>query len=65
MTSIPVASSFLAGSILSLLLPTLIFLGLLVWYLKVVKRVPDTVDGSTAEGAGGAPADVAPPQSED
>jgi hypothetical protein len=64
MTSIPVASSFLAGSILSLLLPVLIFLALLVWYLKFIRRVPDTVDGSKAEAAGGAPADVAPPQSE-
>jgi hypothetical protein len=64
MTSIPVASSFLAGSLLSLLLPVLIFLAILVWYVKVIKRVPDTVDGSEAEAAGGAQADVAPPQSE-
>jgi hypothetical protein len=64
MTSIPVASSFLAGSLLSLLLPVLIFLAILVWYLTFIKRVPDTVDGSDAEAAGGAPADASPPPSE-
>jgi hypothetical protein len=64
MTSIPVASSFLAGSLLSLLLPVLIFLAILVWYLKFIKGVPDTVDGSQADPAGATPVDVTPPQSE-
>ena len=64
MTSIPVASSFLAGSLLSLLLPVLIFLALLVWYLRFIKGVPDTVAESQAEPPGAPSADVAPPQSE-
>jgi hypothetical protein len=61
------ASSFLAGSILSLLLPTLMFLGLVVWYVKFVRAVPDTAEGSEAKDAAqavgaveDAPADAAP-----
>jgi hypothetical protein len=64
MTSIPIASSFLAGSILSLLMPTLMFIGLTVWYVKFVKRVPDTKDGGTTEPPAGAPPDAAAPQSQ-
>jgi cytochrome bd-type quinol oxidase subunit 1 len=43
MASIPVAS-FLAGSLLTLLLPLGMFLALTGWYLWFVKRVPETVD---------------------
>ena len=63
MTSIPVASSFLAGSILSLLMPTLMFIGLTVWYVTFVRRVPDTTDESKTEASDGAPADSVAPQS--
>lgn len=64
----PLASSFLAGSILSLLLPVLLFIGLVVWYVKFVRTVPDTAEGSEARHAAqavgvvdDAPADAAPP----
>ncbi len=38
MTVMPLAS-FLAGSILSLLLPVLLLIGLVVWYVIAVKKV--------------------------
>ena len=43
MASIPIAS-FLAGSLLTLLLPIAMFLGLAVWYVWFVRRVPETPD---------------------
>lgn len=35
---IPVASSFLAGALLSLLLPVALLIGLVVWHFRVVLR---------------------------
>jgi len=35
-------ASFLAGSLLTLLLPTLMLIALVVWYLRFVRRVPET-----------------------
>jgi hypothetical protein len=65
----PLASSFLAGSILSLLLPVLLFIALVVWYVRFVRAVPDTADATTPGDAVQAnvgvveepPADAAPP----
>ena len=37
----PIAS-FLAGSLLTLLLPTLMLTALVVWYIRFVRRVPGT-----------------------
>jgi hypothetical protein len=37
--SIPIADSFLAGSILSLLMPVLLLIGLVTWYLVAVRHV--------------------------
>jgi hypothetical protein len=64
MTSIPVASSFLAGSLLSILLPLAVFLSLVVWYLGFVKSVPETVDRSDVEPVASAPGTGGSPQSE-
>jgi hypothetical protein len=51
MASIPVAS-FLAGSLLTLLLPVALFLALAGWYLWFVKRVPETAEvGEPVEAA--------------
>ena len=36
---IPIADSFLAGSILSLLMPVLLLIGLVTWYLVAVRHV--------------------------
>jgi hypothetical protein len=49
---------------MSLLLPVLIFLAILFWYVKFIKRVPETADANKGETAAGAPGEVAAPQSE-
>jgi hypothetical protein len=64
MTSIPVASSLLAGSLLTILLPLAVFLALMVWYLAFVKTVPETVDRSDVEPVASAPTTAVPPQGE-
>ena len=45
---IPIAN-FLAGSLLSLLLPVWLLIALAVWYVKFIRRVPETADGSEAD----------------
>ncbi|HTX46063.1 MAG TPA: hypothetical protein VMD48_07295 [Solirubrobacteraceae bacterium] len=56
MTLIPLAS-FLAGSLLSLLLPGCVFLAVVFWYLRFVRTVPETpdvrepVEAATPDGA--------------
>jgi hypothetical protein len=56
MTVIPFAS-FLAGSLLSLLLPGCIFLAIVFWYLRFIRSVPETpdvrepVEAATPDGA--------------
>jgi hypothetical protein len=64
MTSIPVADSFLASSLLTILLPLAMFIALAVWYVTFVRRVPDTVDASKTEPALDTPPDAAAPKSE-
>ena len=62
MTLMPIAS-FLAGSLLTLLLPTLLLIALVVWYIRFVRRVPGT-DESAESGTPAAapePAASAPP----
>ena len=58
MTLMPIAS-FLAGSLLSLLLPVLLLVALVVWYLMFIRRVPDPAGGSEAN-AGPATPDPGP-----
>ncbi len=49
MTPIPFAS-FLAGSLLTILLPLAVFMALSVWYLLFLRRAPDPgLEPSTAE----------------
>ena len=41
--------NFLAGSLLTLLMPTLLLIALVVWYLIAIRRVPkDTPDSAAA-----------------
>ncbi|MGA9858861.1 MAG: hypothetical protein WBQ18_13440 [Solirubrobacteraceae bacterium] len=48
MPTLMFADNFLAGSILSLLMPTLLLSAIAVWYVMAVKRVPkDTPTSST------------------
>lgn len=58
MTLIP--ATFLAGSLLSLLLPVGLLIALSVWYLLFVRRVPETEDshGQLPGSATGAPPDA-------
>jgi hypothetical protein len=42
MPPIPLADNFLAGSLISLLMPILLLVGLVVWYVFAVKRVPSS-----------------------
>lgn len=44
MPLVPIAT-FLAGSLLTLLLPVTLLIALVVWYWKFSLSVPDTVDG--------------------
>jgi hypothetical protein len=49
---LPLIASFLAGSLLSLLLPALLLIALVIWYLMFIRRVPETAAG---EGVGVGP----------
>ena len=52
---LPIAT-FLAGSLLTLLVPVLLLIALVVWYWKYVEREPDPAEppdaGSPPEGTG-------------
>jgi len=53
LASVPIAT-FLAGSLLTFLLPVALLIALVLWYYKFSAGVPDTVDGpetSTSPGA--------------
>jgi hypothetical protein len=52
---VPIAA-FLAGSLLSLLLPTLLLIALVVWYWLFLRRAPDPADGSDGGSPGAPPA---------
>jgi hypothetical protein len=54
-----IPATFLAGSLLTLLLPVGILIALTVWYMMFVRRVPETGDGQ--EGAPRSPAPPADP----
>jgi len=54
---VPIAA-FLAGSLLTILLPLALLIALVVWYWMFSVRVPNTADGS--EPAGTAPAGTNP-----
>jgi hypothetical protein len=43
MTALPIAA-FLAGALLSLLLPTLLLIALVVWYWMFVRQVPEPTE---------------------
>jgi hypothetical protein len=64
---VPIAT-FLAGSLLTLLLPIALLIALVAWYWWFSVRVPETADGSTpdpAPAAGNlvptAPSETSPP----
>lgn len=47
-----IPSTFLAGSLLSLLLPVLLLIALVVWYVIAVQRVPTGFRRSDQMGSG-------------
>ena len=38
----PLIATFLAGSLLSLLMPTILLTVLVVWYVRFIRRAPDS-----------------------
>jgi hypothetical protein len=49
MPPIPFADNFLAGSLLSLLMPTGLLIAIAIWYVRAVRHVPqDTPESSPA-----------------
>lgn len=59
-------ATFLAGSLLSLLLPVCLLIALVVWYVGFIRRVPETGEGEGATAAATAvnpaPGGAAPPE---
>ena len=51
MPPIPFADNFLAGSLLSLLLPIGLLIALAIWYVLAVRRVPEDTPASSAVAA--------------
>jgi hypothetical protein len=50
LASAPIAA-FLAGSLLTILLPIALLIALVVWYWRFSSRVPETGDSTEAAGA--------------
>jgi hypothetical protein len=48
LSPLPFADNFLAGSLLSLLLPTGLLIAIAIWYVVAVKRVPRDTPRSSA-----------------
>jgi len=49
MTSIPFADNFLAGSIISLVMPISLLIALAVWYTLTIKRIDESRPSSAPE----------------
>ena len=54
MPFVPIAT-FLAGSLLTLLLPIALLIALVVWYWRFSARVPETAEGPGPDTAAAAP----------
>jgi hypothetical protein len=61
LTPVPIAT-FLAGSLLSLLLPVLLLTALVVWYVHFLRRAPGPADGSEPATPAAVPTETAPPE---
>lgn len=67
MTLIPIAA-FLAGSLLTILVPIGLLISLMVWYVVLIRRVPGPADGteparSAPESPPSTPPETSPPPS--
>ena len=47
----PLIASFLAGALLSLLLPVFLLVALVFWYMLFIRRVPDLPTGASRAAA--------------
>jgi hypothetical protein len=54
MASILIPGSFLAGSLISLLIPVCLLIALIVWQTRAILRLPANPGESAAQGAGAA-----------
>jgi hypothetical protein len=62
MPPVPFADNFLAGSLLTLLMPVGLLIAIAIWYVLAVKRVPeDTPTSSTSLPSPEVPAAASPP----
>jgi hypothetical protein len=61
---VPIAAAFLAGSLLTLLLPVALLIALGVWYWMFSARVSDTPDGRDAAEPASHPSETGPPAHE-
>ncbi len=48
MPPIPFADNFLAGSLLTILLPLVLLISIVVWYLVAIRHVPEDTPASSA-----------------
>jgi len=55
-------ASFLAGSLLTLLLPTFLLIALVVWYMLFLRRVPEPTDGEQPAAPAPSPQPTAGPE---
>lgn len=63
MPALPIAA-FLAGALLSLLLPTLLLIALVVWHFGVIARVPEPPEQTKEPSGGTADTASTPPPAE-
>lgn len=54
MASIPLASSFLAGSLLSILVPICVLIAIAVWHIHAIRSIPDNPTDTAPHAAGAA-----------
>ena len=65
MPPIPFADNYLAGSLLTLILPIALLIAIAIWYVIAVKKVPEsrrTVAGATAPAASASAPEAPDPQ---
>jgi hypothetical protein len=57
---IVIADNFLAGALISLLIPATVFVAIVIWYTRSVLRMATTRRDDTAEATAPAPAGLRP-----
>lgn len=52
MAAVPLASSFLAGSLLTILIPLCLLIGIAIWQVRAIMHVPGSPSETAAHAAG-------------